>query len=288
MLFNKAQVSLMGVLLGLTVIGGGVGHQPAMGLSEQSGLVGLNLSLTGTAWADVTAPQAPPELSDTLTDFRTKEQLTEQIYIEGKVDEQNSLQVPTAASDITSKVMRISALYQPQYEIAVPRYGVSVVRFYDEQGNHMEITDLKLDKLGYIAEKTAASYELLLRQFQGAEDNLLQVRFKKYRTPVLLKLRPLVVVNQHQPVRTLITSLTLNYNAEQNQPSFAPHRFTKPAPAVNAQIPNAPVAKPDFSQVNPQELEQFLVQGAMVVFPLTVSEQVDSQDLMDKLEWPEI
>ena len=38
-----------------------------------------SFSLISSAHADVIAPMAPPELSDTLTDFRTKEQINEQI-----------------------------------------------------------------------------------------------------------------------------------------------------------------------------------------------------------------
>ena len=75
----------------------------------------LYAMLSTVALADVTAPQAPPELSDTLTDFRTKEQLSEQVYIEGRSDPQNSLNVPTIPGDLEAKVMRLSATYLPQY-----------------------------------------------------------------------------------------------------------------------------------------------------------------------------
>lgn len=265
--------------------------------------------------ADVTAPQAPPELSDTLIDFRTKEQLTEQIYIEGKVDEQNSLQVPTVTSDLKAKVMRLSNMYQSQYEVAVPRYGMSVVRFYDLEGLPVEISSLSLDTSGYIAEKTAAPYELILRQFQGAETTLLRVSFKKYRTPALLTLKPMILVNQHQPVRTLITSLTLNYNNEHERERVLPYRFKAALPmapksessaevltemptdtsAVGAALSldgaQGTLASPDSAEsaTHPPvkqaanfELEQSLLQAALVIMPLNVSEQVDSQEVMDK------
>lgn len=312
MLLNKSQLSLVAILLGLT-LGGSVPTKTEYAIKETPiqltskahlegafffdvatanlGLAESNFSfddfsLVAPAFADVTAPQAPPELSDTLTDFRTKEQLTEQIYIEGKVDAQNSLQVPTAASDLNAKVMRLSALYQAQYEIAVPRYGASVVRFYDLEGTPVEILDITLDKSGYIAERTAATYELLLRQFQGAEETLLRVRFKRHRTPAILKLRPMVLVNQQQPVRTLITCLTLNFNAEQRRDKFEAYKFQQDVVMTNAQIPSMPSTTPDFSKVDQHKLEQALVQGSMVILPLTVSEQVDSQEILDKLAEP--
>lgn len=296
---------------------------------------------TTPSWADVTAPQAPPELSDTLIDFRTKEQLTEQIYIEGKVDEQNSLQVPTVTSDLKAKVMRLSNMYQSHYEVSVPRYGMSVVRFYDLEGRPVEIAALSLDTSGYIAEKTAAPYELILRQFQGAETTLLRVRFKKYRTPALLTLKPMILVNQHQPVRTLITSLTLNYNTEQAPERVLPYRFKAVLPASQVadnsaepveptelmpelasdmpgnipgnmtgnmpgstpgefssdlsdsaeEVESAEGAEPNnvaqppvkLASRNTFALEQSLLQAALVIMPLTVSEQVDSQEVMDKL-----
>lgn len=255
------------------------------GFIKKSMLVGgMLLALTSPAIADVIAPQAPPELSDTLTDFRTKEQLTEQLYIEGKVDEQNSLQVPTVSSDLKSLVMRLSGMYQAHYEIVVPRYGVSVVRFYDLEGSPVEIASLKLDQGGYIAEKTAVPYELILRQFQGAEDTLLKVNFKKYRVPAILKLRPVVLVNQQQPVRTLINVLTLNYNAESSRQKVYPYKFqaSRVLPSQNAS--NAPIiTKVDMSEQELNALEQNLLQSALVVMPLTVSEQVDAQEVLEKI-----
>lgn len=238
--------------------------------------------LSQVAMADVTAPQAPPELSDTLTDFRTKEQLTEQIYIEGRVDKQNSLQIPTAASDLKAKVLRMSAMYQTNYEIVVPRYGVSVVRFYDLEGYPMDIESVTLDRPGYIAEKTAVSYELILRQFQGAENNLLRVKFKRFNQPAILVLRPIVLVNQYQPVRTLITCLTINYNAEKNTMAFAPFRFHEPDVTL-AKPPVKTEAQRRALKADPKQLEQNLLHSAMVVMPLSINEQVDAQEIMDKL-----
>ena len=58
-------------------------HQGSPKSFNEQGNLSLFLS---PAYADVIAPQAPPELSDTLIDFRTKEQLSEKVYIEGKVE----------------------------------------------------------------------------------------------------------------------------------------------------------------------------------------------------------
>lgn len=237
------------------------------------------------AFAEVVAPQAPPELSDTLIDFRTKEQLTEKLYIEGKVDEQNSLHVPTVASDLKARVMRMSGMYQAHYEIAVPRYGVSVVRFYDLDGKPVDIRSVQLDRKGYIAEKTAAPYELTLRQLQGANTSLLQVKFKKYQALVVLKLRPMVLVNQQQPVRTLITSLTLNFKADNSHNVFAPYKLNNTQTTKDA-LAQKTKSKPEIVEYDAPiyaELEQNLLNGALVVLPLFVSEQVDAQEVIDKL-----
>ena len=128
----------------------------------------LYAMLSTVALADVTAPQAPPELSDTLTDFRTKEQLSEQVYIEGRSDPQNSLNVPTIPGDLEAKVMRLSATYLPQYEVAVPRNGLSILRFYDLNGYPLEIVSTKVENQGFLAEVTASPSELMIRL--GADD----------------------------------------------------------------------------------------------------------------------
>ena len=242
-------------------------HAP--GMSSQGGSW-----LLGTAHADVIAPQAPPELSDTLKDFRTKEQKSEKIYIEGRNDPQNSVEVPTVPGDAESKVMRMSATYQAQYEVAVPRHGVSIIRFYDLNGYPMDIVSSRVENQGFIAETTAAPSELMVRQFQGASATLLQVRLKGINQSFLFTLKPLTVINQQSSVRTLITSMTVNYYVDGNtfiQPE--PYRFGKPNPAARAI---------NYDKVSQDRLEVDMLEAVTASMPLNKDERDAGMRLIEE------
>lgn len=237
--------------------------------------IGL-IALSAPSWADVVAPAAPPELSDTLTDFRTKEQLLEHTYIEGKAAPQYSMEVPTVPGDLEARVMRLSALYQAEYEIAVPRHGLSVLRFYDLNGLPMEIVSTRLENQGFSAQVSAAPSELLIRQFQGASATGLEVRLKGINKSFIFMLKPLVLVNQQSSVRTLITAMTVNYYIEgSNYIEPVPHKFGQPNPA--AQTLN-------FDGVNQEQLEHDLVKAAAIVLPLTQAEQDEAKAILFELE----
>lgn len=229
-------------------------------------LVGVaGLSVSADVVADVVAPQAPPELSDTLTDFRTKEQLTEQVYIEGLAAPQNSIEVPTVPGDLESKVMRMSATYQAQYEVAVPRHGASILRFYDLNGYPMEIVSTKVENQGFIAEVTASPSELMIRQYQGAATTMMRVRLKGINRNFIFTLKPLVLFNQQASVRTLITSMTVNYYVENaNYIKPEPYKFGQPNPQAESL---------NFDSVDQKRLEQDLVRAAAIVMPLSKKEQ---------------
>ena len=234
------------------------------------------LCLSLPAHADVVAPQAPPELSDTLTDFRTKEQLSEQVYIEGKSDPQNSLNIPTVPGDLEAKVMRMSATYLPQYEVAVPRHGVSILRFYDLNGYPMEIVSTRLENQGFLVEVTASPSELMIRQFQGAATTLLQVRLKGINKSFIFTLKPLVLVNQQSSVRTLLTAMTVNYYVEgANYIQPQPYKFGQPNPQAQAL---------NFDKVQQGQLERDLVSAAAIVMPLTRAEQDKAAAARDALQ----
>lgn len=233
-------------------------------------------TIFGVAHADVVAPQAPPELSDTLTDYRTKEQLNEQVYIEGKADPQNSISVPTVPGDLEAKVMRLSATYQSQYEIAVPRHGISILRFYDLNGYPMEVVSTKLENQGFLAEVTASPSELMIRQFQGASTTLLRVRLKGINKNFIFTLKPLVLVNQQSTVRTLITSMTVNYYVEgTGYHDPIPYKFGKPNPDAKAL---------NFSNVDGHQLEGELLAAAALAVPLNKHEEEQAKALRDTYE----
>lgn len=240
----------------------------------------LWLLLVSQVQADVIAPQAPPELSDTLTDFRTKEQLSESTYIEGKVDPQNSLDVPVIPGDKESKVLRMSANYQAQYEIAVPRYGASIVRFYDLRGTPMEIISTRLENQGFLAEVTASPSELLIRQFQGASTTLLQVKLKNIPESLVFVLKPLILVNQQSSVRTLLTSMTVNY--------FVDGVEYIPPKKQNFALPNPNAKRLDFSNVDKEILEKDLLEAIAIAMPLNETERKAAKPeqarLLDKIK----
>ncbi len=237
----------------------------------------MSLLCCGTgAYGDVIAPAAPPELSDTLTDFRTKEQLLEHTYIEGKAAPQYSMEVPTVPGDLEARVMRLSATYQAEYEVAVPRHGIAVLRFYDLNGLPMEIVSTRLENQGFSAQVSAAPSELLIRQFQGASATGLQVRLKGINKNFIFMLKPLVLVNQQRSVRTLITAMTVNYYVEgANYIEPIPYKFGQPNPQAQAL---------NFDGVNQDQLEADLVKAAAVVLPLTKREQEAAQDVLFELE----
>lgn len=228
------------------------------------------------ALADVTAPQAPPELSDTLTDYRTKEQLNEKLYIEGKSDPKNSIDIPTVPSDLEARVMRLSAKYIPQYEIAVPRNGISILRFYDLNSVPLEVVSTRVENQGFLAEVTAAPSELMIRQFQGAASTSLLVRLKGIEQNFLFTLKPLILVNQQSSVHTLLTAMTVNYYIEgTSYVAPAPYKFEQPNP--QAQSIN-------FSGVQQGKLEQDLVSAAAIVMPLRKEEQEHARRVRDSLQ----
>ena len=229
----------------------------------------LYAMLSTVALADVTAPQAPPELSDTLTDFRTKEQLSEQVYIEGR-------NVPTIPGDLEAKVMRMSATYLPQYEVAVPRNGISILRFYDLNGYPLEIVSTKVENQGFLAEVTASPSELMIRQFQGAATTLLLVRLKGIDKNFIFTLKPLVLANQQSSVRTLLTAMTVNYYVEgTNYVAPEPYQFGQPNPQAQSL---------NFDSVNQGKLEQDLVSAAAIVMPLSSSEQQQAEQARAALQ----
>ena len=239
------------------------------------GLLGLMLLSPG-ALCDVIAPAAPPELSDTLTDFRTKEQLLEYTYIEGKAAPQYSMEVPTVPGDLEARVMRLSATYQAEYEIAVPRHGLSVLRFYDLNGLPMEIVSTRLENQGFSAQVSAAPSELLIRQFQGASATGLQVRLKGINKNFIFMLKPLVLVNQQSSVRTLITAMTVNYYVEgSNYIEPVPYKFGQPNPQAQAL---------NFDGVDQNKLEADLVKAAAIVLPMTKAEQDQAKAVLFELE----
>lgn len=224
--------------------------------------------------ADVIAPQAPPELSDTLIDFRTKEQLSEKVYIEGKIDPQNSLSIPSVPGDVEAKVMRMSATYQAQYEIAVPRHGISIIRFYDLNGYPMDIVSTKLENQGFLAETTAAPSELNVRQFQGASTTLMQVRLKGINKSFIFTLKPLSIVNQQSSVRTLITSMTVNYYVDGTN-------FIQPIP-YKFGMPNPEAKTINYDAVNQDELEQSLLKATAIAIPLNkVEREISKKELKE-------
>ena len=120
----------------------------------------------------ITLPAPPPELPETLTDFRTKEQVEEDSVVEGKLrndnfDDINAVAAPFVSGDEQLGILRFTMNYQADTKIGVPAYGLTVLRFYSSEGIPLEITDVKLESPGFVADVTASASELVIKQKAG-------------------------------------------------------------------------------------------------------------------------
>ena len=170
--------------------------------------------LSSQCVADIISPMAPPELSDTLKDFRTKEQLKEREIIEfGDATYQmvDIEDIPVVPGDNASGVLRLSGPYMANENITIPQYGSAIVRFYDMQGTPWDIVNIDLENQGYIAKVTAAPSELYIKQLQGASTTTMIVHLANLMQPLVFNLTPLSLVNSKKPIKTVLTSIKVNY-----------------------------------------------------------------------------
>lgn len=187
----------------------------------------------------ITMPAPPPELPDTLTKFRTLEQLNE-----GKrIDKDNSSLVidslevesaPFVPGDDLSGILRIGFVYSPEATIGVPSYGASIIRFYDLEGIPWDISSVKCENQGFLAEVTASSSELLVKQGVGATASKMAVTLENYDSPLIFSLSPVKLKREDVMINTIINAVRVkSYTNIQGYvyPEIA--KIPKPNPADN-------------------------------------------------------
>lgn len=174
--------------------------------------VAAALLLTAPALAVINLPAPPPELSDTLKNFRTQEQLEEQrpvADVAPKHTEETELVQPPVPGDDSSGVMRLSREYVPGQVIGVPVYGESILRFFDLNGVPWEITSLRVENQGFSAQTTASPSEILIRQTQGASSCTLAVTLNTYPSTLIFTLKPVSLSSGGVDVTTMLNFIRM-------------------------------------------------------------------------------
>ncbi|SFS34129.1 Putative outer membrane core complex of type IVb secretion [Succinivibrio dextrinosolvens] len=161
----------------------------------------------------ITMPAPPPELSDTLTKFRTKEQINESVNLSNGssavVEEIEVESAPFVPGDINAGIMRLSENYSPLMTIGVPAYGSSIVRFYDLNGIPWDIASVECENQGYLTEITASPSELLIKQNVGATTTKLKVSLSRYDYPLVFNLSPVRLERDGVAVSTLVNTVKI-------------------------------------------------------------------------------
>ncbi len=176
-------------------------------------VISLCASLYAAEAAAITMPAPPPELSDTLTQFRTKEQLDENRTVESKsgpVAETVELpEAPFVPGDVDAGVMRNSDVYSPEMSIGIPYYGSGIVRFYDLNGVPWDITSVRCETQGFMAEVTASPSELLIKQNVGATSTKMVVELLGYASPLVFTLSPVKLAREDVAITTTVNVIKI-------------------------------------------------------------------------------
>lgn len=170
----------------------------------------------------ITLPAPPPELPETLTDFRTKEQVEEDSVVEGKLrndnfDDINAVAAPFVSGDEQLGILRFTMNYQADTKIGVPAYGLTVLRFYSSEGVPLEITDVKLESPGFVADVTASASELVIKQKAGCSNTSMVVNIAQSSNPLVFNLSSVYLKNKSTPVNTILTALKVKTYVQDNE-----------------------------------------------------------------------
>ncbi|MGN1281779.1 MAG: hypothetical protein ACI4UM_07745, partial [Succinivibrio sp.] len=160
----------------------------------------------------ITMPSPPPELPDTLTKFRTLEQLNEGKRIDRDSSSQiiDSLEVesaPFVPGDDVSGILRIGYVYTPEATVGVPSYGASIIRFYDLEGIPWDISSVRTENQGFSAEVTASPSELLIKQGVGATSSKMVVTLDNHDSPLVFTLSPVRLKREGVMINTIISTV---------------------------------------------------------------------------------
>ena len=211
----------------------------------------------GTSVA-ITMPAPPPELPDTLTKFRTLEQINE-----NKTRENDSLMpftenveiesAPFVPGDDTAGIVRLDTVYTAEATIGVPNLGASIVRIYDLEGVPFEISSVRCENQGFLAEVTASPYELLIKQNLGASTTKMVVTLENYDNPLVFSLTPVKLVRDEIAINTIINTIQVkSYTNAQGYVFPEIHEVPKPNPS-------AEVVKLDNADI--KTIEQNLIEA---------------------------
>ncbi|MGN0901864.1 MAG: DotH/IcmK family type IV secretion protein [Succinivibrio sp.] len=187
----------------------------------------------------ITMPAPPPELPDTLINFRTKEQLNEDKTRDNDVlkplsERLNIDSAPFVPGDDVAGIARLSFVYTPDVTIGIPASGMSIVRFYDLKGAPWEIVSVKTENQGFSAEKSASSSELVIKQHSGAAGTTMVVFLQDKNVPLVFHLSSVNLKRDDVDINTIINTCTVkSYNGLTDY--MAPAVNKVPAPNPDAQ-----------------------------------------------------
>ncbi len=211
----------------------------------------------GSAYAEIKAPEAPPELPDTLKDFRTTEQLHELDEVknsDGKGSDVEILEVqsaPFVPGDDSAGVVRFANTYVPGLVAGVPDRGALIMRFFDVDGVPWDIDSVVCEHPGFIAEVTASPSELLVRQGAGAAITTMKVTLRSGREPLIFTLRPVRLERGGVSVTAMIETIKLKQ-------SQSGDHYQKPEP-MEFSVPNPKASTVKFSDLDLDSVENTLV-----------------------------
>lgn len=216
------------------------------------------LVAAGNAVSAIRAPEAPPELPDTLKSFRTETQLREQQEI---VDENANFEqegekleissAPFVPGDDSAGVIRLSGEYVPAQVLGVPHRGALVVRFFDLEGVPWDIDSIRLENPGFSAEITASPSELLIKQGSGVATTAMAVSLKGYDEQMLFTLRPVRLSRNGVKITTMLQSVRV-------RSTQSDHHYVRPE-ELSFPVPNPQAATAKFDRVDFNSVEDTLL-----------------------------
>lgn len=206
--------------------------------------------------AAIVMPEPPPELSDTLLDYRTKVQLndTKAQGSDGLVYNLNTNEVKIVSGDLESGIKRFYTNYNPGSGIILPQFGSAVLRFFDINERPWDIQSFNFQNQGFEAQVSALASELVITQTSGASASQLKVQLEGLITPLVFKVQATRLVNEsNNLVRTTLNSIKLNYYKDLKD-------YVKPK-IHTFSVPNPLAQKIDYSEVNQDKLLENLIKA---------------------------
>ena len=209
--------------------------------------------------AAIYAPEAPPELPESLKNFRTEAQLHELDEIknqnadDGDLEELEIQSSPFIPGDDSSGVVRFANVYVPKLVMGVPDRGMLIVRFFDADGNPWEIDKTELEQPGFSCEITASPSELMVKQQHGATVTSMTVTMRGSNDLLVFTLRPARLVRGGVKVNTLIENVKLKTSQEQV-------KYKRPD-SIEFAVPNPKATTVSFKDTTTKTVEKRLLEA---------------------------